>query len=271
MSDVATAWAWSHLADLGPTPAFVTLMLLANEADTEGTLKRRRSTLASKMETSTKTITRHTTKLVDSELLEVYEGTKTNGGQGANTYQLRLDRCVQADRSVPPSLQGEDQRGDTSVPPLVSPHSGDGKDASKEQFEMTLKGCTSLPEPPKLTVDRHPLTAEEWQIAERAMAAFNECNDSKLRLIGTRGGATDALTRIISRIREHPELTADDLERIVRNNFANPWWKEPKLQGVGPIFGPKPWSRAMTNTGERPTGKKRSYERNRKDLKDPGW
>lgn len=271
MSDIATTWAWRQLQYLGPTPAFVTLMLLANEADTDGLLKRTRADLASKINADVRTVTRHMKRLVESDMVEVYEGSKTDGGQGPNTYQLRMDKTVQPTKSVQASEQGKSEGGAKSVQPSVPSSTSRGKDSSEEQFSLTIQGVGKREPTPKVKIDGKALTNEEWVVARRALATFNECNGSRILLIGTGGGPTDALKRIVSRQREHPHLTADDHERIVRANFANPWWKEDKLHGVGPIYGPKPWPRAMANDGKRPTGKKKSYERNPEDRTDPGW
>lgn len=118
----------------------------------------------------------------------------------------------------------------------------------------------------RIYVSSKLVTAPEWEIADAAIAAFNEANGSALTLVGTRGSGTENLKRIISRAREHPELGPAEHVEIVRRNFAEPWWTG-KAGGVGVIYGPNAWQRALVATG-RPTEKRRFRDERRSDPAD---
>lgn len=55
-------------------------------------------------------------------------------------------------------------------------------------------------------------------LASSILAAFNE--RALTRYTGQRW-----LGQIEARVREHPDLTLDDHRRIIRTNFAQPWWR----------------------------------------------
>lgn len=110
-------------------------------------------------------------------------------------------------------------------------------------------------------------------MAEAVIAEFNERNGSELALTGTTGKATEALRLIVARVREHPELSAEQHREIVARNFDAPWW-DGEAAGVGVIYSPKAWAKARTADGGKPKRKKlHSYERDRDDpdRANPGW
>lgn len=123
---------------------------------------------------------------------------------------------------------------------------------------------------PRVMVASKFLTADEWAIAERAIAVFNGQNGSTLSLLGTRGQPTESLKRIVMRAREHPELDPDAHEAIVKRNFAHPWWSESKAGGVGVIYGPNAWQRAMVSEG-RPTRPRRFKGERDSDPENDPW
>lgn len=126
-------------------------------------------------------------------------------------------------------------------------------------------------------INRHPVTEEEWDQAVAILDCFNARNGSKLRLLGKTGEPTDSMTRIIVRTRQHPELETDDYLRIIGRNFDAPWWDESKLGGVGPIFGPNAWPRALACSGVRKnsSGRKVRLDIDRpttkEDMEDEPW
>jgi hypothetical protein len=148
---------------------------------------------------------------------------------------------------------------------------GTGKELERE-LESAAVGPRErrLPLP---SIDGLKVTEAELALAAAALAKFNECNGSRLRLLGRANRATDSLTRIVMRLREHEDLAADDLRQIIERNFENPWWKEAKLGDVGPIFGPKVWGRAMANDGVPESSRtvRRGIDRRGAGRKGPDW
>ncbi len=97
--------------------------------------------------------------------------------------------------------------------------------------EVKNKPADSVPSPPnkkknnqegkktaRPSVNRKPVTETEYALASEIIAAFNEAAGSEFTV--------DAhLTPIVGRIREKPDLTADDHRQIIAGNFSDPWWK----------------------------------------------
>ncbi len=70
-----------------------------------------------------------------------------------------------------------------------------------------------------LTVNKKPVTNDEYDLASDVLAAFNAA-------AGTRYSSRLVFEKIIRRIREHPEVTLEHHRAIIANNFADPWWKD---------------------------------------------
>lgn len=66
--------------------------------------------------------------------------------------------------------------------------------------------------------DGRVVTDEEDEFARRVLAAWCAATGQRL-------GATTWLRKIVLRHREHPELTVDDHDRIIRATLADPWWR----------------------------------------------
>lgn len=97
------------------------------------------------------------------------------------------------------------------------------------------------------SVGRLKVTEDELHLAAAALAQFNLRNGSRLRLLGRANGATESLKRIVERLRENEEITAEELREIVNRSFQNPYWSGPAK--VGNIFGPKAFQGAIVNDG----------------------
>ena len=88
------------------------------------------------------------------------------------------------------------------------------------------------------------VTDEEYALATAIVLAFNDHADSAYTV--------DAhLTPLVGRIREHPDLDADEHRRIIAANFAQPWWSD--RPGPEVIYG-----------------NRRQFERSRERAKSPG-
>jgi Helix-turn-helix domain len=77
------------------------------------------------------------------------------------------------------------------------------------------------------------VTDDEESFALSVLAIFNAVS-------GKRFGSKEALGKIILRHREHPDLAAEDHERIIREQFERPWWSgDPSpavIYGNGEVF-----------------------------------
>lgn len=118
---------------------------------------------------------------------------------------------------------------------------------------------------PNGSVGRFKITAEEWALATRLLARFNELSGKRLSPVSTRGAPTDNVKAIIGRVREYPDIGLDEHLRILDANFADPWWKgEPG--GPGVIYGPGAFPRCAAKKGRT---KKNDYER--EDIHHDKW
>lgn len=227
-------WAWRVIAvrEDVPRTAHTLVLRLGHHANKNLLAWPGVPKLSAATKTGDSTVERHL-RLLSRLGLIVRESYMRPDGRGRGHDRIRL---------IPPHAatrrSGHDQPADPAGQSSIrEPTTGTDK-------EKRDRVPTKFP-----VVDGHPVTPVEFSLSSAAVSTFNERNGSRLQLIGTTGKATEALKRIVSRIREHPELTDGDLVRIVNRNFDNPWWTEEKLGGVGVIFGPKAWPRAMANDG----------------------
>lgn len=105
-------------------------------------------------------------------------------------------------------------------------------------------------------------------MAEAILAEFNSEAGTAFRLVGSRGRPTDHLKRIVSRIRDYPEVTLDQHLEVVRYNCRNPWWGG-RPTSVGVIYGPGSFPRCLA-MDEGPTNKRFADER-RTAQEDAPW
>lgn len=113
------------------------------------------------------------------------------------------------------------EQADVRKRPQVS---GSRPHASPTQTQTTTETITPH-RPPKggsangarPRVNRKPVTDPHLELAEQVIDSFNETAHTSMTV-----GAH--LSKIVMRLREHPELTADDHRRIIRASFAEPWW-----------------------------------------------
>lgn len=120
-------------------------------------------------------------------------------------------------------------------------------------------------------VDGHPVEDHHLALAEAAIGAFNERSGSGLKLLTSTGKPTEALKRIVMRLRESRDLTAKQIVGIINRNFDNPWWKGEA--GIGVIFGPNVWDKAMANDGVPDSGRtvRRGIDTPGRRKKEPTW
>lgn len=87
------------------------------------------------------------------------------------------------------------------------------------------------------------VSEQEESLATRVIIAFND-------VAGTRYTVSAHRTKIIGRLREHPELMGDDHEEIIRHNFEMPWWREGKPSPAVIYGSAETFERAMHCDGK---------------------
>lgn len=102
------------------------------------------------------------------------------------------------------------------VEPSVEPPATGEANASPSASE---RGTDSIR---GVTVDRKAVTKAEAELAHGILDAFNQQARTTFTFSGKQNRAR---TCIVLRIREHPELSLQDHERIIRAELAKPWWQ----------------------------------------------
>lgn len=145
-----------------------------------------------------------------------------DGRQTTNVYVVHL---------ISPADRGGDA-ADSAIPgggDKPSPHEG-GRDVtpieqtSRNRPDSLSTGRGDEPVDPLAAsifgrrVDR--IVVSTWEASKAAiiLATWNELSGQKMR-------STEFLSKIVMRIREYPEATAEDHRRIIEANLARPWWK----------------------------------------------
>lgn len=77
-------------------------------------------------------------------------------------------------------------------------------------------------------VNRKPVKDHEYETATQVLTAFNH-------IAGTRYQSSDWIAKVISRCREHPDLTPEQHEAVIRRAFADPWWTGPPSPSI--VYG----------------------------------
>ncbi len=114
---------------------------------------------------------------------------------------------------------------------------------------------TAPPSPKRRTVTYRGVKASPEQVdkALGALAVFNELKSG--RAISPWTGTkhpSEQFKQIVGQVLDHPEVTADEWEQVVRNVFTNPpsWCAEKGTPPcIGDIFGPKAMGYALENNG----------------------
>jgi len=193
---------------------------------------------------STRTVERRRAKLEALGLLEVRRARLPGGTWAANHYGLEglraaLARLVKSttDESDHPTSDGEGSPHDTADADHTTGVAADhttGVSAEVEEREVEE-------------------AEEDTQRAREVLDLFNE-------RAGTAFTARVWLSRIVDRVREHPELGLEQHRAIIDRNFAAAWWNGSPSPAV--LFrDPEQFERAM-HQQERP---RRAHEREGSD------
>lgn len=272
MSVRAMAWAWEQELPEGEK---LLLMAVADHADDSGICWPGQENLGKKIGRSERTVRRRLTKLEMLGLIARKPRYNADGNRTSDQIILsittgQLDRrstlppvkAVSGEPSgVLPTTHGSTSSGNGTTPRIST--------TGARKAKTGHKGKGGDNDRPSVKVDRLVVTDEEWDASTRILAAFNEAVGTKFQLLGTRGRPTDHLRRIISRLREHPEVSLDQHLEVVRWNCENPWWSG-KPASVAVIYGPGAFPRCLA-MGEGPLGKKRFADERRSDDGEVPW
>lgn len=88
-------------------------------------------------------------------------------------------------------------------------------------------------------------------MAQAILAEFNAKAGTQFSLLGSRGRPTEHLKRIVSRVRENPEVSLERHLEVVRFTCENPWWGAVKPTSVGVIYGQRAFLRCLAMEGPR--------------------
>jgi hypothetical protein len=123
------------------------------------------------------------------------------------------------------------------------PEGAEAEPVSEQDTLFETEGVQVKPPPKSWSVDRKRVTVEEERRASAILAAYNE-------VAGQSRASREWLAKVVSRVREHPELTVEEHRGIIERNFAAPWWKGHASPSV--IYGNAAlFENAMLATGKR--------------------
>lgn len=211
MSTHVASWAWKQ--QLGDAGLKLVLVKLADNADDTGYSYWRQARLAEECEMSKSTVQRKLKKLGELGIVEVVERAADDGSRIANGYRLLRPTPRQVDVGVaaPGDQGGPGQDGDAGPTSL-----GDVARTDKPKGSTTAKGQKDSRRP--LEVSKIPVTADEHDLTDGVLAAFNEAFDAKF-------ASVDFRKAIIGRIRERPDMTLADHAALIVKMQRKPWWK----------------------------------------------
>lgn len=110
--------------------------------------------------------------------------------------------------------------------------SSEGPNASEQSTRVRGSGRARARDDGELawpkTVRGKRVSDAEGELAVGILAAYNEAAGQHLRSL-------EWLSKIVLRLREHPELGLEEHREIIRKNFAAPWWKDTPSPSV--IYG----------------------------------
>jgi DNA-binding MarR family transcriptional regulator len=259
MSVRAMAWAWEqHGLSEGEK---LLLMAIADHADDDGKAWPSQDRLGQKIGRSERTVRERLKKLESLELLVREQRHKENGHRTSDMIRLNM-----------PTTTGKLYRRQTlPAATVVSEEPSVVEVGNKEEGVTTDKEHFDSPAlaTPKVQIDKLKLTDEEWEAAQKIMATFNEAAGTRFQLMGTRGRPTEHLKRIVSRMREHPEVTIEEHLEVVKRTCADPWWED-KPASVGVIYSPAAFPRCLA-TDSRPSHGRKFADERRTSAGDAPW
>lgn len=140
-----------------------------------------------------------------------------------------------------------------------SPHAAGGSSHARvpdvvhrAQAEMTSERDDLSPSPNGRTV-RFKGRSVPSPMLDRAVTVLGLYNDifgRALKPFSATGEQAPHLTQILGKVIECPDMETADFERVLRAVHANPpGFLDGQPVGLGDIFGPRAWTRALENSG----------------------
>jgi len=223
------------------------LWVLANRANEEGVAYPGQLTLAEWCEASERTIRRRLASLQERGLLTREHRQRENGSRTSDEIHLALES-----NRTPASGRTESNRT-----PVSGPETKGVRSTALTGEQSTL---VDVPSPRKnVSVAHHKLTGDEWKTASALLSRFNERAGTKFGALTSRRDPSPNAVMIIRRIREWPEMTADDHLAVLDRCFDKPWWKG-KIRTVGIVYAPGQYPKAVN-----PPDEARQFEAERDD------
>ncbi len=128
---------------------------------------------------------------------------RPDGSQTSNQYRLVRDPEV-AQMTRPP----------ITVDPPSPVTDGGARNESKQEREKDLSPVGPRPQ----VVDHKPVAPDHAVLAAHVLGEWNQQTGQKLK-------SREWLGKIVMRIRENPDLTAEDHAHVIHSALADPWWK----------------------------------------------
>ena len=140
----------------------------------------------------------------------------------------------------------------------------------EQLFTLELQGDSGGVPPSSVGGKR--IGSREWQMAVTLFQRFNELAGKNWEPRTATGDHNPKMAQIIMRIRENPEIDLEEHLAILDRNFAAPWWKPP-VSGVGVIYGPQAFPRAVVCDGKRKRPATKGSSHYAREVGDggPGW
>lgn len=153
---------------------------------------------------------------------------------GTSPKGTAVYRVAMVDKTSPP----DNTSGVTSAAP------GDVENVTRstQDLPVLLSSSSAGAREPREVASK-PVTDAERELSLRVLAAFNEA-------FGKKFSGVSYLRGIIGRLREHPELTAEDHEALIAKAKRSPWWKGDPSPSV--IYGNDAVFESVLNQADRP-------------------
>lgn len=255
MSVKAMSWAFG-LTDLSEGHKLL-LLALADFADDNGICWPSQETLAVKCGVTDRTV-RSRLKDLEAQNLLIRQPRYSKDRRGRTSDRIVLNLKLSSQEPKPDLPENPSGRNDIyrkAVSGEPSELLSGSKEGSSLETQTSLGNKPSLEGTqenesdsgtarPKVSIDGLSLTANEWEIAKITIELFNQQAGTNLSLI-SRKRATSHLRSIVCRIREYPDLTAEEHKEIIREAFVKPWWGKDKPKSVGVIYGPRAFPRCF--------------------------
>lgn len=251
------------------------LLLIANDASTEGVCYSGQVRLAEMGECARETVSRHLGELEKAGLIARRERRRANGSRSTDWIVLgpnARDRgemhdgerdalpLAVADLARPPhtvtdaaiaALRADSSRdakrgghvtnpgGPETVTETVN---GEGTQARGRVKEMSFTST--------LRISGKPVTDDTWGRTCDALMEWNQQTGSALSALTGRGHPSEAAKRIYGRLVDWPDLDHEQVADIIRRTLSSKWWGDGPAS-VGVVFGPK----VFEDNVHRPAGK----------------